>query len=333
MDTSRKISVCIPFYNLELYVNRCLDSVLGNTYSNLEVICVNDGSTDKTSELLHQYAKQDRRVIIVDKENGGIVSARQAAMNIVTGDFVSFIDGDDWIHRQFFESLMLIQEKTNADAVVCGYEKTDHTDEEFDIDSGKISYQTYGLECVSEIRDVRALIWGRIFSSKLIPVLKIDRDIKIGEDAVLNILFLSKRNDVKIAVTSEKLYYYFQRPNSLVHTLSHLDRIKVCDYFARHINDIESESGKRIVIHEILRSMFSYRYLAMFMPDHKAVQTHCKELYVICKSSWGSLLSCKEKQKYRLIYYCPFIYRVFRVMTDHTMLDWERSEKKRQRKI
>ena len=333
MDTSRKISVCIPFYNLESCVNRCLDSVLGNTYPNLEVICVNDGSTDKTSELLHQYAKQDRRVIAVDKENGGIVSARRAAMNIATGDFVSFIDGDDWIHCRFFESLMLIQEKTNADAVVCGYEKTNHRDEDFDIDLNRISYQIYGLGCVSEIRDVRALIWGRIFSSKLIPGLKVDKDIRIGEDAVLNILFLSKRNDVKIAVTSEKLYYYFQRPNSMIQTLSHRDRIKVCDFFARHINDIESESGKRIIIHEILRSMFSCRYLAMFVPERKAVQTHCKELYVICKSSWGSLLSYKEKLRYRLIYRCPFIYRIFRIITDPTMLDWERNEKKSQRKI
>ena len=114
MNQEKKISVCLPFYNIEPYVSRCLDSVLDNTYQNLEVICVNDGSTDGTSALLHKYAKEDPRVIVIDKENGGLVSARQAAISIATGDFLSFIDGDDWAHPQFFEILLTVQEKTGA---------------------------------------------------------------------------------------------------------------------------------------------------------------------------------------------------------------------------
>ena len=73
MNQEKKISVCIPFYNIESYVSRCLDSVLGNTYQNLEVICVNDGSSDGTSALLHTYEEKDPRVIVIDKKNGGIV--------------------------------------------------------------------------------------------------------------------------------------------------------------------------------------------------------------------------------------------------------------------
>lgn len=329
---NKKISVCLPFYNIESYVSRCLDSVLGNTYQNLEVICVNDGSTDGTSALLHKYAKEDPRVIVIDKENGGLVSARQAAIDIATGDFISFIDGDDWVHPQFFEVLMTVQEKTGADAVVGGYVKTDNKAISSKIDLDQVVYTTDCLDCVSRKRDVRALIWGRLYTSELIPTLRVDKDIVIGEDATLNLLFLCNKDDVKIAVVSEKLYYYFQRPGSLVRAVSHRERIKVCDYFAKHIDDIKVRSGQKIILDEILWSMFSYRYLAKFLPDQRRVRKHCRELYMTCKSRWSPLFPLKEKIQYSILYHCPFVYRLFRIITDPTMLDWERAEKKRQRR-
>ena len=142
MDSSKKISVCLPFYNIEPYVRRCLDSVLGNTYQNLEVICVNDGSTDGTSSLLHEYAEKDSRVIVIHKKNGGLVSARNAAISAATGDFISFVDGDDWIHRQFYEVMMSIREKSDADAVICSYKKIgEYTiDTELNIDEVTYAY-------------------------------------------------------------------------------------------------------------------------------------------------------------------------------------------------
>lgn len=76
-----KVSVCVPFYNIAQYVNRCLDSILNNTYKNLEVICVNDGSTDETLEILKEYEKKDSRIIVINKENGGLPSARNAALD------------------------------------------------------------------------------------------------------------------------------------------------------------------------------------------------------------------------------------------------------------
>ena len=334
MNCSKKISVCIPFYNIESYACRCLDSVLANTYKNLEIICVNDGSTDGTSALLHRYAERDPRVIVIDKENGGVVSARNTALDNVTGDFISFVDGDDWIHHQFFEVLMSVQEKADADIVICGYKKTDHVVEDPKLDVEHLPYTACGLNCVPENRDVRALIWGRIYSSELIPSLRADTDIVIGEDAVLNILFLCKRDTTRIAVTAEKLYYYYQRPNSLVHTLPHRDRIKVCNYFVKNADAIKSccgHYGQQIIIYEILRSMFSYRYLEMFSPNQENVRKCCEQFYTFCVESWGNVLPKKERVKYTILYHCPTVYRLFRIMTDPTMLDWERAEKKRRR--
>lgn len=169
MNQEKKISVCLPFYNIEPYVSRCLDSVLDNTYQNLEVICVNDGSTDGTSALLHKYAKEDPRVIVIDKENGGLVSARQAAISIATGDFLSFIDGDDWVHPQFFEILLTVQEKTGAEAVVCNYAACAEFAEPHEIEADKVPFQV--ADNLSLLNDwhARTHIWGRIYSRSYHP--------------------------------------------------------------------------------------------------------------------------------------------------------------------
>ena len=214
MNQEKKISVCIPFYNIESYVSRCLDSVLGNTYQNLEVICVNDGSSDGTSALLHTYEEKDPRVIGIDKKNGGIVSARNSAIDAATGDFISFIDGDDWIHHQFFEVLMSVQKQTFADAVICGYEKC--TDIVQDIEISK--------EVVSTLADTAALlnnaharthIWGRIYAKELVSKQAGASDIVMGEDTAFNLLFLCRNDQRRVVIIPERLYYYFSEKTLL----------------------------------------------------------------------------------------------------------------------
>ena len=319
--------MCIAFYNIEPLVSRCLDSVLSSTYSNLEVICVNDGSTDGTSELLHKYANKDTRVIVIDKENGGIVSARNAAMEIVTGDFVAFVDGDDWIHNQYFEVLMAVQEKSGADAVVCGFRKTSEHIEDTIIKAEEVEFSTYGLDHVPYDRDVRVLIWGRIFSRRLIPTLKIDSELIRGEDAILNILFLCRCTDIVLAVTAEKLYYYYQRSDSLVHTVSHEYIKKICDFFIGHPEIINSTNAKKIILNEILKDALSYRYLVMFSSDKKEVRKLCRRYFDFCTANWGDIFSAKEKIKYYVLFTFPLIYRFYRIITDPTMIAWERMEK------
>ena len=92
-----KISVIVPIYNVEKYLAKCLDTILAQTFSDIEIICVNDGSTDNSRKILSEYAKKDSRIKIVDKKNGGLSSARNAGMKVAQGEFISFIDSDDWI--------------------------------------------------------------------------------------------------------------------------------------------------------------------------------------------------------------------------------------------
>lgn len=170
---------------------------------------------------------------MIDKKNGGIVSARNSAIDAATGDFISFIDGDDWIHHQFFEVLMSVQKQTFADAVICGYEKC--TDIVQDIEISK--------EVVSTLADTAALlnnaharthIWGRIYAKELVSKQAGASDIVMGEDTAFNLLFLCRNDQRRVVIIPERLYYYFQREDSVVHTTSHAEKIKVSLFFKKH---------------------------------------------------------------------------------------------------
>ena len=112
-----KISVIIPVYNVEKYVGRCLDSVLGQTFTDWEAVCVNDGSPDRSREILAEYAERDRRIKIVDKPNGGLSDARNAGMRNASGEYVVFLDSDDFIHPRTFEISYALAMKTGTDIV------------------------------------------------------------------------------------------------------------------------------------------------------------------------------------------------------------------------
>lgn len=331
MDRKHKLSVCIPFYNIEPYVRRCLDSVLGNTYCNLEVICVNDGSTDGTSALLHEYAQKDSRVIVVDKENGGLVSARQAAIHIATGDFLSFIDGDDWVHPQLFEVLLTVREKTEADAVICSYAACTQFTQSPRIEVDEISFQVDDNSLLLDDWHARTHVWGRIYARELLPKITVPRNISMGEDTAFNLLFLCSKQNARVARVNEALYYYFQRENSIVHTVSHANKMDVSFFFIEHYDEIKDADQYGVVLHKILRNMLSYRYLMTFSGNRRTIRKTCKAAFDFCKENWNAPFSAKEKLKYLILYGCPFVYRLFRIVTDPTMLDWERAEKKRQR--
>ena len=116
------VSVIIPAYNIERYISRCLDSIMAQTYNNLEIIVIDDGSKDQTAEILDDYQKRDSRIIVVHKENGGVSSARNNGLDIATGDYISFVDGDDLIESNMYEILVKILEKEKTDIAHCGYQ-------------------------------------------------------------------------------------------------------------------------------------------------------------------------------------------------------------------
>ena len=115
------LSVIVPIYKVEKYLEQCIESILQQSYKNFELILVDDGSPDNCPTICEQYAKKDNRIRVVHKQNGGLVSARKAGLQIAKGTYVAYVDGDDWIDSDMYERCILIMEKENADVMVCGY--------------------------------------------------------------------------------------------------------------------------------------------------------------------------------------------------------------------
>ena len=116
-----KITIVVPIYNAEKYLERCIKSILDQTYENLEIILVNDGSTDKSLEICEKFKAEDNRIIIINKENGGVSSARNKGIDAATGKFIIFIDADDYIEKEMFEVLEEDLFKNNVDISMCGF--------------------------------------------------------------------------------------------------------------------------------------------------------------------------------------------------------------------
>ncbi|MCR5224699.1 MAG: glycosyltransferase [Alphaproteobacteria bacterium] len=125
MDTKEKIkvSVIVPIYNVEKYLARCLDSIIAQTLKDIEIICVNDGSTDKSLAILKEYAKKDNRITIICQENKGLSGARNTGMAVATGKYLGFVDSDDWVNAEFYERLYNAAEKHEADIACAGVER------------------------------------------------------------------------------------------------------------------------------------------------------------------------------------------------------------------
>ena len=116
-----KVSIIVPVYNVEKYLDKCIESIVNQTYRNIEIILVDDGSPDKCPEICNEWAKKDDRIKVIHKENGGLSSARNAALEIAQGDYITFVDSDDWIENDMIQSMLTCAAKNDADIVCCGF--------------------------------------------------------------------------------------------------------------------------------------------------------------------------------------------------------------------
>jgi len=226
-----KISVIVPIYNVEQYLHQCIDSIIGQSFNNLEIILVNDGSTDKSGDICEEYAKVDSRIKIIKKENGGLTSARRAGIEKATGDYVVVVDGDDWIDKQTIQSCVaVICNNSNVDLVLFSYTKeypnrsiknqTFSEDKDFSIQS---EFQTgvyrrlFGLTN-SELEypeklDYLTTLWGKMYRRELALSGKyVDtQEVGSGEDGIFN---LDALQACKQAVYINKPFYHYRKNDS-----------------------------------------------------------------------------------------------------------------------
>jgi glycosyl transferase, family 2/glycosyl transferase family 8 len=220
-----KITVIVPVYNIENYLNKCLDSLINQTYKNLEIIVVNDGSTDNSGKICQEYAKKDNRIVYIEKENGGLSDARNAGLDRLTGSYVTFVDSDDWIELDYVETLYKKISEYQADIAVGNYYSFNESEGMFYFHISGDSYyeKVYDnmsiFENLYESQEMKsfALIsaCGKLYKASLFDYIRFDKG-KLGEDGYMNQkLYLLVQ---KVVYINQGLYAYRQRSGSITKT-------------------------------------------------------------------------------------------------------------------
>lgn len=209
------VSIIVPIYKVEPYLRRCLDSIVNQTYTNLEVILVDDGSPDNCPQICEEYAVKDSRIVVIHKENGGLSDARNAGLDICKGEYISFVDSDDWVNEEYIEKLISIITKESADIAIGENSQTRQVSQK---QNAKAVTKTFSskdalIHLFTQNHIAFIVSWGKIYKRNLFSALRFPVG-KFHEDEFTSYILLS--NAKKIAYTSQILYFYFQRPNSIM---------------------------------------------------------------------------------------------------------------------
>ena len=222
---TEKITVIVPVYNVENYLNKCLDSLINQTYKNLEIIVINDGSTDNSGEICQEYAQKDNRITYVEQENGGLSDARNAGLERMTGSYVTFVDSDDWVEPNYVEVLHNKLIGYQADIAIGNYYSynEDEAMYYFHVNSESYYEKLYdNISIFENLYDAKQMksfslisAWGKLYKAELFDYIRFDKG-KLGEDGYINQkLYLLVQ---KVIYINQGLYAYRQRSGSITKT-------------------------------------------------------------------------------------------------------------------
>jgi len=251
MNNKELISVIVPVYNVRSYLEKCFESIAGQNYRNLEIILVDDGSTDGSGDLCEELAGRDSRVRVIHKKNGGLGSARNAGIDAARGEILSFVDSDDWIEPGMYDTLTEIMHRENAQIIACGIKKVSET--------GEVSYYQDNLEERRVYTREEALIelpknerlsnsmCNKLFRRETIQGLHINEQIFYEDNPFTPQCFARAE---KIAYTAEPFYCYFERTGSISRkefSVREFDRVTAdrmrLDFYREHFPRCESAAA------------------------------------------------------------------------------------------
>ncbi|MFA9558198.1 glycosyltransferase [Evansella sp. AB-rgal1] len=240
----------VPIYCVEKYLRKCVDSVINQTYSNLEIILVDDGSPDNCGSICDEYAMIDKRIKVIHKENGGLSDARNAGLDVATGEYISFIDSDDYIHPEFYEVLLNLIVNNNADIAQCGYtEVYEKSDSTLSIEKKAIVYPKIVVHndkndiltnlYEPELEVAIWNVWNKLFKVEILKNIRFPMN-RLHEDVFTTYKIFFNAN--KVVTTEKKMYFYLQRPNSIMRKEFSFRRLDLLDAYYDQVLFYESQS-------------------------------------------------------------------------------------------
>ena len=316
------ISVIVPVYKVEAYLPRCIDSILNQTFCDFELILVDDGSPDSCGEICDEYAEKDKRIRVIHQDNKRLSAARNAGIDVASGEWIALIDSDDWVHRDYLK-ILYSGIRNNTDIVICGCYITGNMHEE-DADINP-EFKDASLQDIYKNHYARSRAWGRLFRRCVIGDLRYISGTEPAEDACFNELLY--HNNMCFRITDAKLYYYYMRSDSAIHIHMGRGTFNSIGPLLDHLDKIDDVEKRRRIIMRCYKYVFSARYGEMFADDYSEVKKQCRGLF---KQLAEFLPELKFKDRMIMVAFrlSPLLYRIWRIIDDPTLIQYEKHQRK-----
>lgn len=305
------ISVIVPIYKVEKYLRKCVQSLLNQTYDNIDIILVDDGSPDLCGEICDEFAAIDSRIVVIHKENGGLSSARNAGIDIATGDYIMFVDSDDYVEPDFCEKALNMILNNNVDICSFGYYQVD--------ESHKTVKQSYASRIISAEEAISHIIkkddiifnfaWNKIYSRSLFEGIRYPIGRLFEDSAVTYLLFHKAKS---IYVSKDVLYNYLQRPESIMSDYNspqcNIDRFEIWldrfHFIFDHYPNLRNPAIMQLT-HQALNGVF-------YLPRKQEYRIHKNKYMIFLYTNKSEILTSNYSNiKIILFYYCHPLFWIF----------------------
>lgn len=304
---NEKISILVPVYNVQDYLERCLDSILAQTYTEFEIICVNDGSTDGSRDILERYQKKDARINVLHIENHGVSYARNLALSVMTGAWFCFADSDDWLEPEYLSTLYRVAKENDADIAACFFQK--NTEYTTGIPAGRegLIVLDSPQQCIHNFicgkNSMHGMIWNKLYKAELFKDIRFNPSIKVNEDCIYTYEIM--QHCKKACITKVPLYHWFIRMDSACHT-----RQKVVDFGAANVFmslyektlELKDDEVTRVLKKNYINAVVRVLLHAKYKKGNSEVSEAKKQCKEWRKSVWP-VLNKRDKGKYILVFY------------------------------
>lgn len=242
------ISIIVPVYNVSSYLEKCLDSIVNQSYSNLEIILVDDGATDNSGIICDTYSVKDKRIKVIHKENGGLSSARNAGIDIARGKYFAFIDSDDWIEFDFIELLYNSMKLDNADISQCSFiqERGEHLSDINRVEEVKL---ITGVDAIENLYNKHTYIdtvvsWNKLYNRKLFDEIRYPEGMINEDEAIIHEILYGVN---KVAINESTLYHYTIRDNSITKSEYNIKKLDSITAFEKRLDFLKKNKEFRLM--------------------------------------------------------------------------------------
>ena len=326
MNRNSLVSIVIPVYKVEECLSFCLDSLLRQTYDNIEIICVDDGSPDECPVILDQYAERDKRIKVIHQKNGGVASARNRGIDETTGSYIAFVDSDDWVDERYIEILMQGIERYGGNVAACGFTKVDKIGKITELKTGTPVFYRVAQKELLNHWSLRRTIWGKIYRKDLLSGHRFLSTIRLADDTLFNLDVICHADNVKIYETDLPLYYWYMRENSITHRVNLTNYLDFSRWYVEHPDESEQTGYEWVLRLAAIKLAISGRFYAGF--EKKNIDLKKEADSLLQQMIPGMIKSQYMPNKLKIIHLAmakmPGAYHVYRLMDDSTMWPKER---------